>query len=91
MTFGVELYKSDGRALTFATGFTFVDAINVQANLGGVKAYPEYVGFKFYLCPVLSVSNIIGMSPPSVDYSAGYPIVSWLAGQTPMVIYVMGR
>lgn len=79
---GVEIFNST--AVDLAVAAAVVDSFTVSAGGAGSQQYPDYAGFVFQLVVIntYNYSDLSIYSTPSasVDYGAGYPVVSWSPG-----------
>lgn len=88
----VQIKQRNGLIIDLATAAaSFVDVVYAGTSAGSV-AYPHLAGFTL----LISASRIdgtqwAGMTTASVDYSNGYPIISWSAGTSPTQFIVLAR
>lgn len=93
MAFGLIIYNSDGSVNIDTTtyGGVFLGFVTVPGSTGATVSYPLFPGrtvAAINLNGVLATGWTTNYSP-TVDYSAGYPIITWPSATPYAVTYAV--
>ena len=78
MSNGIRILLDNGRVIDSSVkGASFVDSITVGVGGAGSRGYAHLAGFNIYAVPIAVSASSFGGVYTSVDYSAGYPVLTW--------------
>lgn len=88
----LQIRQKDGQIMDLASAAaTFIDVVYAGTS-GGSVAYPALAGMTLLVTRSrLDGTQWQGLASWSVDYSAGYPILSWTAGSSSAQFVVLAR